>query len=187
MAFELGQTIATMLKQSGWHFLAIAVAAAFLVFVPDALLHSLGLDSFRSANRQWIGLALVISTPLALFSGVKWFVDEGNRKHRRIEEEQDRTRRDTREREERLEQLEGMLRNLGDDEWDILNEMLDNNIGAKAFGMEHSAALSLHAKGILGRPGQVVPAFSRIHYTLNPWVPELLRKKPELRRRRQPD
>ena len=183
MTFDWSQFFSA-LKPSGWHFLAIAVAAAFLAFAPDQALKPIGLDVFRATYRQWIGLSLVLGSALALFSAVKWGADERARGQKKQGEERDRLAAEDRKSEQRLEQLEGFLRNLGDDEWDVINDFLDNNRGGIAFGAEHSAALSLHAKGILGRPEQTVRPFSMIHYSLNPWVPEMLRRKPELRRRR---
>lgn len=183
MAFDLGQAISTVLKQSGWHFLAIAVAAAFLAVAPDALLHALGLDSFRSANKQWIGLALVVSTPLALFSGVKWFVEESTRGRRKEEERGERVREEARRDGERQDQLEAVLRNLGHDELGVLQEFLSGGVGSRSYPMNHGPALTLFAKRVLYRPEQVVEAFGSVRYGLNDWVREFVRRNPELLRR----
>ena len=176
--------ILAALKPSGWHYLAVAVASAVLLFAPESFLGVLGVREFVASQRQWVGLALLASLPLALFSGIKWRVEEATRKRRKEEEERDRIREEARREEERLDQLEGVLRNLGDDEWDVVNDFLDANAGTRRYRIEHGAVQGLVAKGVLFRPHQMTTDPRHLNYGMNTWVSEMLRKKPHLQRRR---
>jgi hypothetical protein len=64
MLAELLKFFLEFLKLAPRYFVAVAIVSGALLFFPDDFLDRIGLSTFVKDNRQWLGLALLVSSTL---------------------------------------------------------------------------------------------------------------------------
>lgn len=64
MLGEFAKSALEFLKLAPRYLIAVALIAGVLLFLPDAWLQRIGVDTFATANRQWLGLTFLVSAIL---------------------------------------------------------------------------------------------------------------------------
>ena len=64
MFAELAKSAIEFLKLAPRYFIAVAIVSGALLFLPDTWLQQIGLNTFATANRQWLGLTFLVSAVL---------------------------------------------------------------------------------------------------------------------------
>jgi ABC-type multidrug transport system fused ATPase/permease subunit len=64
MFSEFAKSALDFLKLAPRYLIAVALIAGVLLFFPNAWLVRIGVDNFAAANRQWLGLAFLVSAVL---------------------------------------------------------------------------------------------------------------------------
>ncbi|WP_165720494.1 superinfection exclusion B family protein [Bordetella trematum] len=64
MFVELAKSAIEFLKLAPRYLIAVAIVSGVLLFLPDTWLQRIGLNTFATANRQWLGLTFLVSAVL---------------------------------------------------------------------------------------------------------------------------
>ena len=153
------------IKLSPRHYVAVALASAVLLFLPDSPLTTIGLDHFRATYRGWIGaafllsLALLVSHPLAVLWGqvTSWWSDRQLIRH-------------------------GLqrLRQLTPSEKRILRQYIGENTRSQTLNFMDGVVNGLVQAGILYQSSNVGTMDGDFAYNVQPWAWEQLQKNPSL-------
>lgn len=148
MLSEVIKSVLEFLKVAPRYFVAVAIITAFLLFAPVEWLERIGLSSFVSDNRKWLGLALLVS---AVLWGV-YAVSSAGKAVQRVA------------RRSRLERkVVSKLRSLTEDEKQILRYYLENNTRANTLRVDDGVVQGLVASRIIFRSasmGSVIEGFA---------------------------
>jgi hypothetical protein len=140
--------------------IAIFVVACGLVLLPQSVAEILGVDSLRTAQRQWIGLAVLAPPSLYVAELAIWGFKQLKAKWG-------------------LHQNQAMLHKLTSEECSVLRPYIENQTQTAVFSSPKGVIYGLVKKNIL------YPAFDHAggynyYYNMNPWAYEYLSKHPEL-------
>lgn len=166
MFAELLKSAVELLKIAPRYFVAVALVSGFLLFAPDGWLESLGLSSFVSDNKKWLGMALLVSSVLwgvYVVSAVGKLIGirfKKSKHERRVIEK---------------------LRSLTEDEKQILRYYVANNTRANTLRVDDGVVQGLVASRIIFRSasmGSILEGFahniSELAWTYVHAYPELL-------------
>ncbi|HTK30717.1 MAG TPA: super-infection exclusion protein B [Candidatus Saccharimonadaceae bacterium] len=157
--------ILEIFKVSGWNLTALAVATGLVLFLPESSVKQLGLGALRAVFKPWIGAAFILSSVLAVTSWARRGWEQWSQ-HRVL-----LTRRDA---------WHNRLRNLPNDEKQILRQFMTLGAHNLPFHLSDGSVLSLVAKRVLHRPSQVIENVEETTYILNTWARDFLTEHPEV-------
>ena len=141
--------------------IALALAAALLLFLPTGATDLLGLTAFISSNRAWIGLAFVLS-----FSGILSYplatlgrTLTGWYKNRSL----DANRRER-------------LNNLTPAEKEVLRGYLDADTQTQIFSLMNGVVQGLQSKGIIFQSANMGTPNAQFAFNIQPWAWQTLKE-----------
>lgn len=161
----LGQLINSVAKIAPAPLLAVGIATGIVLFVPDSVAATLGIDSFRSANHGLIGAGFIFSWSYLAVHFLMWLKNLGangwtRRKGRLAREKQ--------------------FHSLTPEEQGYLAPYVQENINTQEFPVEDGVIGGLLAKGIVYRSSNVFDMAEGVPYNLQPWAKTYLTEHPEL-------
>ncbi len=157
--------IKDILSLSAKQVLIVAVASWSLLLLPDSLLTTMGLASFRNQFRPWIGLAALLSLAwlaalpvydigqLVLHQVAVWGKVRVGRRN---------------------------LEDLTPVEKGYLRLYIDGNTTTQTFRLGDGIVQMLETKGIIYRASQVGKVLDEFDFNIQPWAYRELRAKPTL-------
>jgi hypothetical protein len=149
----LSQAIGAIAKLAPAPLLAVAIATAIVLFVPDSLAVILGIDAFRSANRGFIGGAFIFSWSYLAVHFLWWLrkliVDAWSRRKDRL----------TREKQ---------LDSLTPEEQGYLAPYVNDSVNTQNFPVEDGVVGGLLAKGVVYRSSNVFDMLEGVPYNIQP-------------------
>lgn len=151
------------IKLSPRYLLPIVLFTGFILFVPSDALEVFGLATLRKEFAWLFGIFCLASSALLISSGLV-FVCEwlyGLWESRSAEKE-----------------LAQIIRNLSDQEKDVLRQYIEENITTLYFSFNNGVVGGLVAKNILFRSADV--GYGKFPYNVQPWAWEMLKEYPEL-------
>lgn len=161
----LSQTIGAIAKLAPAPLLALAIATGVVLFVPDSLAVTLGIDAFRSANRGFIGGAFIFSWSYLAVHFLWWLRQLGVNAWSR--------RKDRVTREKQLDFLTP-------EEQGYLTPYVKDSVNTQKFPVEDGVVGGLLTKGIVYRSSNVFDMVEGVPYNIQPWAKAYLLRHPEL-------
>lgn len=154
----------TLMKQGPKALVGIAVATGMVVFMPDNLASSLGVNEFRTSNRGVFGWSFIASTSILTVYAMWWI---GELAKSRFEKR-------------RLQKMrESQLHELTTDELCFLATYILEDTATRYVPIDNGVACGLAAKNIIFRASSV-GEYHRIPFNIQPWARLYLKSHLEL-------
>lgn len=131
---DIIKSLLELLKNAPRYLIAVAIVCGLLLFSPPGLQKTLGVESFVSAQRQWLGLALIGSLGI-------WLVTAGSNIFQWVKGHWDRRRRRKR--------VVERLNNLTEPEKQILRYYFAKNTRGNKLRIESGDVQALRNSGII--------------------------------------
>jgi hypothetical protein len=152
--------------------LGVALAAAALLFLPEAVVGAVGLNDLLRTNRPYVGAALLVSVAIlaaqafvaAIAFGKGMYLKRKAKRVAALAEQQ------------RLERLT----KLTPEERAYLIPYIATEINTCYFSIEDGIAGGLQAKGIIYRSANIGDMVTGFAFNLQPWAREHLNQNPQL-------
>lgn len=152
--------------------LGVAAASAAVLFLPADFVRTIGLDTFRDSNRQYIGGALVLAVALLcaqLLAGVVAWLKQTWEK-RIVKQKQGRV----------LELRQQSLEKLTPHEKAYLLPYIQQQENTQYFGVEDGIAGGLQAKKIIFRSASIGNFVEGFAFNIQPWARDYLNQNQHL-------
>ena len=153
------------LKLSPRYLVPIALASGFLLFSPPQYLATLGLDSFVSSYRAWIGLVFVVSAALLATS---FFLQAWSWSKGKFKKFQSKAAAQNR------------LKNLTAEEKVILHGYIMNQTRTQVLDFASGIVKGLEHEGIIYQASPLGTLIDGFAYNIQPWAWEYLNNHKEL-------
>ena len=161
----LGQIIGNIAKIAAAPLLAVGIATGIVLFVPDSVALTLGVDAFRSEHRGFIGGAFIFSWSYLAAQLLWWFrklgVDAWSRRKGRLAREK-------------------QLHSLTLEEQGYLGPYVRDGVNTCNFPVEDGVIGGLLAKAIVYRSSNVFDVLEGVPYNIQPWAKAYLLEHPDL-------
>ena len=164
MLAALQTFLESSIKQGPKALAGIAVATGMVIFMPENLASSLGVNAFRTSNRGVFGWSFIASTSL-LATYALWWVGGLIKSHYK---------------KQRLRQMrESQLYELTAEELRFLAPYICEDTSTRNAAIDNGVARGLEAKEIIFR-ASVVGAYHQIPFNIRPWACRYLKSRREL-------
>jgi len=167
MAHEFIKSVIEVLKLAPKYLAALGLVAAALIFLPVRWLTVLGLQSFSTEYRAWIGLALVVCVAICAVSVVVWVGDwiQGLIRRRGIQKF-----------------MAGKLNRLNEDEKQILRFYFANGTRSNSLRVDDGVVQELVACRIIYRSSQMGNLLSGFSHNISDFAWDYIQANPSVLR-----
>ncbi|MEK4508976.1 superinfection exclusion B family protein [Paenibacillus sp. FSL K6-2524] len=152
-------------KYTNKFFIIVAVGSAILLFSPKTLIDNLGLLQFVNVNKQYIGMAFLVSGVVTVANLITFI-------HKKVIRSI-RSKRWLKRHQERLHSLNAMEKR-------ILLYYFVNGTNTQLLAYNDGTVGELAGYKIIQRASNLSHMGARFPYNLNPWAREYLIKNPQL-------
>lgn len=160
---DIGQFL-NWIRLSPKYLLALALAAVFLLLMPEDIAESIGLQKFITEQKPWIGLVALVSVALLSAHGLVWLGCFGKDfyKSRKLQKA-----------------WKANLKDLTPEEKDILARYILNQTKSRKLDPQSGIVNGLCDSGIIYPAGKFGTLYGGLAYNLQPWAWQELKKHPE--------
>jgi hypothetical protein len=153
------------IKLSPRYLVPVFFASGFLLFSPTTYIASLGLDSFVTSYRSWIGLVFLVSSALLLSH---FFISVWTWVKRKLDAKKSSN------------EAINHLRNLTPDEKALLQGYIFNQTKTQNLDMMNGVVNGLVHVGIIYQASRMGDLLEGFAYNIQPWAWEFLNKNKRL-------